>query len=63
MDNANQKINPVDDSIKSEVPKKYLCECIDCIGEWTGYYNNIENLEKDIIQYCRSGKATYTNIE
>lgn len=63
MDNTNQKINSVKDSTKSDVPKKYLCECIDCEGEWTGYYSDIENLEKDIFQYCRSGKAKYTIIE
>jgi hypothetical protein len=40
-----------------EVPKKYLCECIDCIGEWTGIYKNKAELVEDIILYCRTGKA------
>ena len=39
--------------------KKYQCECIDCIGEWTGMYASVEELENDITKYCRSGKATF----
>lgn len=62
MDSTDPKANPVDDDSKLEAPKKYLCQRIDCIGEWTGYYTNLENLEKDIIQYCSSGKATYAII-
>ena len=46
-----------------EIPKKYLCECIDCVGEWTGIYKNKEDLERDILKYCRTGRATYTLIE
>ena len=60
---TDHKITEVNDINKLEPTKKYLCVCIDCIGEWTGNYTNIENLEKDIIKYCRSGKASYTIIE
>ena len=63
MDNSNKDTNPVKEETKPEAPKKYLCVCIDCIGEWTRNYTNIETLQKDIIKYCRSGKAKYTVIE
>lgn len=57
----NKNLNIKDNKIQEG--KKYHCQCIDCIGEWMGYYKNIEELQKDFDLYCRSKKATYKIIE
>ena len=59
----NKKIGPEKEPANDEAPKKYLCQCIDCIGEWTGIYKNLNDIEKDIVLYCKSGRAQYTVID
>ncbi len=58
-----QNKNETNQDIKIIIKKKYLCECTDCVGEWTGLYENTEDIEKDIKIYCRSGKATFKILE
>jgi hypothetical protein len=48
---------------KDSQPKTYCCQCLGCVGEWTGVYSSLAQLKKDIALYCRTGQATYHIIE
>lgn len=59
----NSEMGNESDNCSSLISKKYRCECIDCIGEWEGDYRSIEEIERDIKKFCRSGIAKYDIVK